>query len=96
MVGALVAGLLALQSAAPAAPAPQDGEDIIVQAVRGECRLQLSDRPISVRDVARMAEGWPKGTPVRIKAPRGAGDACLIRIVLKLSKRGVRNVLFVD
>jgi len=96
MLIAFLASVLASQAAAPPAPPPPQGEDIIVQAVRGECRLQHAGGQVSVREVARMAEGWPAGTPLRIKAPLGADYPCLTRIVLKLNKRGVRNVLFVD
>ena len=96
MLIALLASVLATQASAPQLASPPEGEDIIVQAVRGECRLQHAGGQVSVREVVRMAEGWPAGTPLRIKAPLGADYPCLTRIVLKLNKRGVRNILFVD
>ncbi|CAA9503777.1 MAG: hypothetical protein AVDCRST_MAG39-1528 [uncultured Sphingomonadaceae bacterium] len=88
---------LALLLAAQAVPAlpPTEGEELVVVARRGKCRLQLAGRMLSDRELATQTGGWV-GKPLRVVAPRGVGDLCLAKIAMRLGDRGVNLVEFVD
>jgi hypothetical protein len=86
--------LAALALAAAQAEPP---EIVVSGARRGRFRLQLAERAIGDRQLARHAREWAAlGTPVRVRRPAGASYRCLARLVLRLNEHGVRLVHFID
>ena len=86
-----------LQLATPAPPVTdQQPEDIVVQAKRARCSVQLRGREMSNREFDAHVRDWARGVPVRVIAPDRASYRCLARIMFKLSDKGVTAVEFVD
>lgn len=87
----------ALQAAAPPPEAPaEQGDEIVVTAVREKCRVMLADRILSDREFSQRAKLWAQGRPVRVVSPAGANYKCLAKIAFRLQARGVRLIQFVD
>jgi hypothetical protein len=86
----LMAGLQAIS------PPADEHPEIIVQAVRRKCRVQLADRVLSDPEFARRAQEWAKGIPVQVYAPRQSDTKCLAKIVFRLQDHGVRLIHFSD
>lgn len=84
--------LLGAQQAVPAAPQP---DDIVVVAVRHQCRVRLADHDLSSSEFDARARDWAGGRPVRVFAPADADVKCLSRIAFRLADRGVRLMEFV-
>ena len=85
--------LLALAWLVLATPAP---DEIVVQAVRGKCRVTFADRTLTDREFDAHAAEWAAGKPVRVIEPRGANRKCLTKIAFRLADRGVKLIYFVD
>ena len=85
-----------LQIAAAPVLAERPPDDIVVQAKRARCSVQLRGREMSKREFDAHVRDWARGTPVRVIAPDRASYRCLATIMFKLSDRGVTAVEFVD
>jgi biopolymer transport protein ExbD len=78
---------------AQAAPEP---DDIVVQAKRARCSIQLRGREMSNRELDAHIRDWAGGRSVRVSAPDTASYRCLSKIVFKLQDKGIQVVEFVD
>lgn len=90
----ILIALLLLQ--ASPTPLATEGDDIVVTARRGHCRMRIADRLMADAEFRRMAPEWAAGRPVRIVVPRGSSYVCQARILLKLERYGVHNAVFID
>ncbi|KQN22952.1 hypothetical protein ASE86_14340 [Sphingomonas sp. Leaf33] len=79
-----------------AAPTPAPTDEIVVQAKRARCSVQLRGREMSSREFDAHVRDWARGVPVRVIAPDRASNRCLARILFKLSDKGVTAIEFVD
>jgi hypothetical protein len=92
-----IAGLLLLASAAAAGPAADPASaEIVVQAVRGKCRIAYAGSLLDGHGLQRLADGWPADQPLRVVEPRGANRKCLTRIALELAGKGFNHLIFID
>ena len=90
----LLAALLQI-AAEPVLP-ERAPDDIVVQAKRARCSVQLRGREMSKREFDAHVRDWARGAPVRVIAPDRASYRCLAKIMFKLSDKGVTAVEFVD
>jgi hypothetical protein len=78
------------------APVTEPAADIVVNATRGRCEIVYAGSALDGRGIARLADGWPAGRPLRVMEPRAAKRKCLVKVMLELSRRGFTTVQFVS
>lgn len=78
------------------APTSAQPDEIVVQAKRARCSVQLRGREMSEREFDAHVRDWARGLPVRVIAPDRASHRCLAKILFKLSDKGVTAIEFVD
>lgn len=93
---ALLVPVLVLQIAAAPPPAAEPAADIVVNATRGRCEIVYAGSPLDGRAIARLADGWPAGRPLRVMEPRAAKRECLVKVMLTLARRGFTTVQFIS
>lgn len=87
---------LILLAASAAQPPAEDPGVIIVRAKHGRCEIVYAGSRLDGRGLQKLADGWPKGRPLRVVEPIGADRKCLVRITLDLAEKGFNNLEFVD
>jgi hypothetical protein len=92
----IILALLGLMPAFQESTAEQVPEDIVVTAVRQDCRVRFADREMSDREFNDRAKVWASGKPVRVIARADTDLKCLSKIAFRLADRGVRLIEFVD
>lgn len=90
----LIVSLLSVDGQAGSVAPEMD--DIVVTAVRRDCRVRLADQQLTDREFDARAKEWAAGKPVRVIARASTDLQCLSKIAFKLADRGVRRVEFVD
>jgi hypothetical protein len=92
----LIALLMVVLSPPAQADEPPPQADIIVTAVRNDCRVRFADRELTDREFNEHARDWSAGKTVRVFARSDADIKCLSKIAFKLADRGIRSIEFVN